>query len=255
EFLPISTGCQVRGVVGIWRDAVPILARLDEIRRDVVLVTLTAAIFAAVLLFLIFRSAQGRLTRQTAALVEATQRDSLTGTLNHGALVVHLAGEMERARSAGAPLGVALVDLDNFRLLNDNHGHRAGDEALLAVAAELGRQLPETVTMGRYGPDEFLVVAPAAAVVDLEPAIGRLRTALADHSLQFESTERLPITVSAGLCTYPDHGASVTVLLAAAARTLEEAKASGGDTIRIAGEADADEPGTSGFDVLQGLVL
>ena len=139
----------------------PILARLDELRRDVVLVTLTAAIVAAVLLFLIFRSAQGRLTRQTAALVEATRGDPLTGTLNHGALVGHLAGEIERARAAGAPLGVALLDIDNFRLLNDNHGHRAGDEALLAVADQLRRQIPPTVTLGRYGPDEFLVIAPA----------------------------------------------------------------------------------------------
>jgi diguanylate cyclase (GGDEF)-like protein len=255
EFFPIKTEDHVRAVVGIWRDAVPILQRMDGVRRDVVIVTLSAGLVAALMLFLIFRAAQARLTRQTAALVESTRRDPLTGTLNHGALVAHLALEIEGARAAGTPLGVALVDLDNFRLLNDNHGHRAGDDALLAVAAELGRQLPETVTMGRYGPDEFLVVAPAAAVVDLEPAIGRLRTALADHSLQFESTERLPITVSAGLCTYPDHGASVTVLLAAAARTLEEAKASGGDTIRVAGEPEEAEAGTSGFDVLQGLVL
>jgi diguanylate cyclase (GGDEF)-like protein len=255
EFFPIKTEDQVRAVVGIWRDAVPILQRMDGVRRDVVIVTLSAGLVAALMLFLIFRAAQARLTRQTAALVESTRRDPLTGTLNHGALVAHLALEIEGARASGAPLGVALVDLDNFRLLNDNHGHRAGDQALLAVAAELGRQLPATVTMGRYGPDEFLVVAPAAAVVDLEPAIGRLRTALADLSLQFESTERLPVTVSAGLCTYPDHGSSVTVLLAAAARTLEEAKVSGGDTIRIAGEPDAEQPGTSGFDVLQGLVL
>jgi diguanylate cyclase (GGDEF)-like protein len=241
--------------VGIWRDAEPILARLDEIRRDVVLVTLTAAIFAAVLLFLIFRSAQGRLTRQTAALVEATQRDSLTGTLNHGALVVHLAGEIERARAAGAPLGVALVDLDNFRLLNDTHGHRAGDEALLAVADQLRRQIPSTVTLGRSGPDEFLVIAPAESVIELEPALIRLRTALADLSLQFEATERLPVTISAGLCTYPEHGSSATALLAAVSRVLEEAKASGGDTIRVAGDASPDEGQTSGFDVLHGLVL
>ena len=255
EFLPITTGGQVRAVVGIWRDAVPVLERLDRVRRDIVVVTLSAGIVASLLLYLIFRSAQARLTRQTAALVESTRRDPLTNTLNHGALVAHLALEIERAREAGTPLGVALVDIDNFRLLNDNHGHRAGDQALLALAAELARLLPDSVTMGRYGPDEFLVVAPAEAVVDLEPAIGRLRAALADLSLQFESTERLPITVSAGLCTYPDHGTSVTVLLAAAARTLEEAKASGGDTIRVAGEPDAAEQPTSGFDVLQGLVL
>jgi diguanylate cyclase (GGDEF)-like protein len=255
EFLPISTGGQVRGVVGIWRDAVPILARLDEIRRDVVLVTLTAAIVAAVLLFLIFRSAQGRLTRQTAALVEATQRDSLTGTLNHGALVAHLAREIEHARAAGTPLGVALVDLDNFRLLNDNHGHRAGDEALLAVADQLRRQIPPTVTLGRSGPDEFLLIAPAESVVELEPALIRLRTALADLSLQFEATERLPVTISAGLCAYPEHGSSATALLAAASRVLEEAKASGGDTVRVAGDGSDEDTQTSGFDVLHGLVL
>jgi diguanylate cyclase (GGDEF)-like protein/putative nucleotidyltransferase with HDIG domain len=255
EFLPISTGGQVRAIVGIWRDAVPLLDRLDSVRRDIVLVTLAAGIVASLVLFLIFRAAQGRLTRQTAALVESTRRDPLTNLLNHGALVGHLATEIEHARVACTPFGLALIDIDNFRLLNDNHGHRAGDEALLAVAGELRRQLPPSATMGRYGPDEFLVIAPAETVVDLEPAIAGLRAALADLSLQFESTERLPITVSAGLCSYPDQGLSVTPLLAAAARVLEEAKASGGDTVKVADEAESTESTASGFDVLQGLVL
>ena len=255
EFLPISTAGQVRAVVGVWRDAAPILERLDRIRRDVVIVTLTAGLVAALLLYLIFRAAQARLTRQTAALVESTRRDPLTDALNHGALVDHLARAIEGARTAGTPLGVALIDVDNFRLLNDNHGHAAGDEALLAVVGELRRQLPPNVAMGRYGPDEFLVIAPTEAVVELEPAIVRLRAALADLSLQFDSTERLPITVSAGVCTYPDHGSSVTVLLAAAARLLEDAKASGGDTIRVAGAPETADAATTGFDVLHGLVL
>jgi diguanylate cyclase (GGDEF)-like protein len=255
ELLPIRAGGEVRAVIGIWRDAVPILGRLDDVRRDVVAVTLTAGIVVSILLFLIFRAAQGRLTRQTAALIEANRRDPLTGWLNHGALVAHLATEVERARAAGTPLGVALVDIDNFRLLNDNHGNRAGDEALLAVAAELRRQLPETVVMGRYGPDEFLLVAPAAVVVELEPAVARLRSGLVVQELQFDATERLPLTVSAGLCTYPDHGSSVTVLLATAASTLEEAKSSGGDAVRVAGAVDPGDAIASGFDVLQGLVL
>jgi diguanylate cyclase (GGDEF)-like protein len=255
EYLPIRTAGDVHALVAIWRDAVPVLERLEGVRRDVVVVTLTAAIVAAFVLYLIFRAAQGRLTRQTAALVEATRRDPLTGTLNHGALVAELALEIERARDAGRPLGVALVDIDNFRLLNDNHGHRAGDDALLAVVEELGRCMPDAIAMGRYGPDEFLLVASAETVVDLEPAIDRLRTALADLSLQFEATERLPVTVSAGICTFPDHGASVTLLLAATARTLEEAKASGGDTVRVAGAPESSEAAAAGFDVLHGLVL
>ena len=94
--------------------------------------------------------------------------------------------------------------------------------------------------MGRYGPDEFLVIAPAEAVVRAGARVERLRTALADLSLQFDATERLPVTVSAGLCTYPRARPSVTALLAAAASTLEEAKACGGDTVRVAG-ADAGE--------------
>ena len=255
EYLPISTAGQVRAVVGVWRDAGPILRRLSDVRRDVVVVTLSAALIASALLFLIFRSAQSRLTRQTAALVESTRRDPLTGALNHGALVSHLADEIERARVSGLPLGVALVDIDNFRLLNDNHGHAAGDAALLAVLELLRAGLPERVVMGRYGPDEFLLVAPPDVVVELEPALERLRVSLADLSLQFEATERLPVTISAGLCTYPQNGASVTVLLAVAASTLEEAKASGGDAIKVAGLDQDEAKATSSFDVLQGLVL
>jgi diguanylate cyclase (GGDEF)-like protein len=254
EFLPVNTNGEVRAVVGVWRDAAPILARLEGVRGDVVAVTLSAAAIAAFLLFLIFRSAQGRLSRQTAALLETARRDPLTDTLNHGALVGHLAGEIERARTRGTPIGVGLVDVDNFRLLNDNHGHAAGDAALLAVVRELRRSLPDSVLMGRYGPDEFLLIAPTGSINELEPAIDRLRLALSDLSLQFEASERLPVTISAGLCTYPLHGSSVTVLLAAASRTLEEAKASGGDAIRVA-EADAsDEAAAPAFDVLQGLV-
>jgi diguanylate cyclase (GGDEF)-like protein len=254
EYLPLLVGGQTVAVLAIWRDAVPILARLSDLRRDVVVITLSAGLIAAGLLFLVFRSAQGRLTRQTAALLEAAVRDPLTGTLNHGALVGHLAREIERARASGTALGVALIDIDNFRLLNDNHGHRAGDDALLAVVDLLKRNVPGSIVMGRYGPDEFLLVADAIVVADLEPAVDRLRTALVDFSLQFEATDRLPVTVSAGLCTYPTHGDSVTVLLAAAARTVAEAKASGGDAIRVAGNEDAG-PSTTGFDVLQGLVL
>jgi diguanylate cyclase (GGDEF)-like protein len=256
EFLPVRTGDRTVAVVGIWRDAGPILARLADVRRNVVIVTLTAGFLAAALLFLVFRSAQARLTRQTAALVDAAVRDPLTGTLNHGALVNHLAREIEVARAAGTALGVALIDVDNFRLLNDNHGHRAGDEVLLAVVDVLRRHLPESIVLGRYGPDEFLLVAGASAVVALEPAVDALRATLVDFSLQFEATERLPLTVSAGLCTYPEHGSSVTVLLAAVARTLGEAKASGGDANRIAGADDAATDGSAGgFDVLEGLVL
>ena len=256
EFLPLKIGDQVVLVAGVWRDAAPILGGLDDLRRDVVVVTITAALIAAITLYLVFRGAQGRLARQSEALLEASLRDPLTGTLNHGALVGRLATEIERARQDGTRLGVALIDLDGFRLLNDNHGHRAGDEALLSVAAALGRRTEDQLLMGRYGPDEFLLVSATSDGDDLVALLDDLRQDLASISLQFESTERLPLTISAGSCTYPTHGASVTTVLSTAVRTLEEAKASGGNAVRVAqSEREVDAALTSTFDVLKGLVI
>ena len=256
EYLPISVDGKVLGVVGIWRDAVPILDRLASVRRDVVLVTLSAALLAAALLFLIFRTAQRRLTRQTAELIESTRRDPLTGTLNHGTVVGLLALETEAARATGRPLTIALVDIDNFRLLNENHGHGAGDQALLAVAGLLRGEVVEPMLLGRSGPDEFLIVAPPSVAIELEPLVTRMQAALVDLSLQFELTERLPITVSVGIATYPEHAGSATALLSTVTAVLEEAKASGGDTVRVASNVPADDAATaSTFNVLEGLIL
>jgi diguanylate cyclase (GGDEF)-like protein len=256
EYLPISVGGKVLGVVGIWRDAVPILERLASVRRDVVLVTLSAALIAAAFLFLIFRTAQRRLTRQTVELVESTRRDALTGTLNHGAIVGLLANETEAARDDGRSLTIALIDIDNFRALNENHGHGAGDQALMAVAGLLLDEVAEPMLLGRSGPDEFLIIAPPSVAFELEPLVLRLQTALVDLSLQFEATERLPITVSVGIASYPEHAASATSLLSTVTTVLEEAKASGGDTVRFASGTSSDEvAATSTFNVLEGLIL
>ena len=158
EFLPLKVGDEVLGVVGVWRDAVPILDRLEGMRREIVIVTLSAALVAAGLLFLVFRSAQARLTRQTEALLEAAHRDPLTDTLNHGALVGYLAQEIERGRDDVRPIGIALIDIDNFRLLNDNHGHAAGDAILKHFADVLVTHVRDTDCVGRLGGDEFGVL-------------------------------------------------------------------------------------------------
>ena len=256
EYFPIQgSDKQVMAVVGLWRNGTAILQRLDSVRTDVVTVTLSASLIAAIALYLVFRAAQGRINRQTDALIEATRRDPLTGTPNHGSLVEALAAAIEAARPKAEPISVALVDIDNFRLLNDTHGHAAGDEAILTVADLLRKEFPSGATLGRYGPDEFLVIEPSAEVATLEHAILRLRTALADRALQFGDSESLPVTVSAGICAYPEHGGSVTDLLSGAAITLQEAKLSGGDAVRIAGPGGDVPAEIRTFDVYQGLIL
>jgi diguanylate cyclase (GGDEF)-like protein len=255
EYFPLVTDGQVRAVVGVWRDAAPILATLEAVRRNIILVTVSAGVIAAIVLYFVFRSAQGRITRQTRALVDALDRDTLTGTLNHGALVDLVAAGIERARTDEAAIGVALIDVDNFRLLNETYGHAAGDQALLTVVDVLRRSLPDDVAFGRYGPDEFLVIAPAGSVHTMIDVLERMRSILVDHSLQFDASERLPLTVSAGVCLFPDHADSVTALLTVMALTLQEAKASGGDAVRVAGRTPEAEPETRTFDVFQGLIF
>jgi predicted signal transduction protein with EAL and GGDEF domain len=153
EFFPLIQKNEVLGVVGIWRDATPILAALDGVRRDIMIVTFGAAAVAGLILFLVFRSAQGRISRQTAALVEATRRDSLTGTLNHGALVDELALAIERLRGSTDPsIAVALVDIDNFRLLNDTHGTRAGTGRWRSSWTSSGRTWTPRPSLAATGP-------------------------------------------------------------------------------------------------------
>ena len=253
-FLPLRNDGEVLGVIGIWRDAQPIAETLGAVQRDVVIVTLTAALLAAAVLFLVFRAAQSRITRQTEQIVELGRRDPLTGTLNHGSLVAALADAIEASRSEGGGIGLALVDVDNFRLLNDTRGHAKGDEVIRIVLEELRRELPDHLLLGRYGPDELLLVTVGAATAGIGPGLERLRAALADVALEVGGEDPLPITVSAAVCTYPEHGASVTELLANAAVALQEAKASGGDAIRFAGASDQAADARS-FDVFQGLIL
>jgi len=255
EYLPLVADGKTQAVFAIWRDAAPILRELDESRRDVVGVTLVAALVLAALLFFIFRSTQRRLSTQTAELIEATRRDAQTGMLNHAALVEHLGAALEQARAARTEIAVALVDIDNFRALNETHGHDAGDQALEAVAALLPATMPDGAIAGRYGPDEFLVIAGGAGTAALRDGIERLRAALAATTLHIGVADRLPLTVSAGICEYPRDARSVTPLLTAAAVAVGEAKTSGGDAVRLAGEIPAGLSDGGSFDVLKGLVL
>jgi len=256
EYLPIIGSGTVRAIAEVWRDATPILSQLNAIRIHTLLVILGGAFASVGLVYIVLRGAQSRMTRQTYDLLDAARRDPLTGTLNHGALVEALAHRIEAARAdlAAGTVGVALLDIDNFRLLNETYGHDAGDTALRTLAGLLGAQLPDGADIGRYGPDEFLVTVATDGIAGLERSIERIRDALVDVSLRFEVSERLPLTISGGIATFPVNGESVAVLLATVGRTLDEARASGGDRIRT---ADASLPADEAirFDTLEGLVI
>jgi diguanylate cyclase (GGDEF)-like protein len=255
EYVPVLLNGSVVAVVEIWRDAAPILAQLEQARISVVLVILSGALVCAVMLFLLFRSAQGRLTRQAHQLLEAARHDSLTGALNHGAIVDALEAAVRSAREKRSAVGLAIVDIDSFGLLNETYGHEAGDEVLKAIHDLLVGWLPPQATLGRYGADEFLVVAAGRDSLGLRQAMESARSETEDLAFTFGTSERLPVNISAGLCHFPIHGEAVTSLLAVAALSLEEAKVSGGDSVRVAASDPESSRFVRTFDVYQGLVI
>ena len=106
---------------------------------------------------------------------EAALTDSLTGLLNHGAVQVRLREEIWRARRERAPLCCLLLDLDNFKPINDDHGHLVGDQLLQQVAAAIASELRPYDGIGRFGGDEFVLVLPGASEAEAKAAAHRLQ--------------------------------------------------------------------------------
>jgi diguanylate cyclase (GGDEF)-like protein/putative nucleotidyltransferase with HDIG domain len=256
EAIPIAVGGTPRLIVALQRDARPILAAAEAAARDLLLVTLAAAIVLALLLRTIFKAAGQRLHDQAEELAEARRRDALTGLISHATGSALLTDVLAAANAEGASVGIALVDIDNFRLLNETYGSPAGDEALVIVARALEAESGPWLGLARFGPDEFLAIAPAAVARELPEALRRVQATLDQTALQFEDSEHLPLTVSAGVTFFPFHATGVNELLSAATIALGEAKAGGGNQTIIA-DAWTSEPKTaqSNFDVLQGLVI
>ena len=255
EAFPVSVDGRLRLVAIIQRDGGPIVAAADAARRDLLALAIGAAVVFAMLLRVIFRAAGTRLRAQADALAESKRRDALTGLLNHGAAVSLLGDVLARATADAEAVGIGLVDIDNFRLLNDTYGSDAGDDALATVARALASEAGAWHAIARFGPDEFLAIAPAAAARALPEALARVQSALRATSLKFDDSESLPLSVSAGVTFFPFHASGLNELLSAATVALGEAKAGGGDRTIIA-DAWADEPKRqqTSFDVLQGLV-
>ncbi len=257
ELLPVldSAGSTL-ALVAVWRDAAPIQARVADAQRDVVIVLVAAGVVLSLMLFLLFRASHARLGRQQAALIEAERRDPLTGLLNHGTAVGLLSEAAEAARD-GRGIGVALVDIDNFRLFNEIHGHEAADEVLLQVATTIEGLCGAATVVARYGPDEFLLAEPGASLEDLRIVAETLRARLSELSIRFGDSEELPITVSVGIATYPADAGSVTDLLSTAAVAIAEARAGGGDAVRGPhADPEAEEGAVpAGFGLFTGLVI
>lgn len=107
--------------------------------------------------------------------------DPLTGVLNRAGLDERIDAELGRAARTGAPLTVGIIDLDDFKRVNDEHGHLAGDRLLMSFAAALRGHSRSSDTVARIGGDEFLVMLPDTAASQAAAFFERLRDMTRDH--------------------------------------------------------------------------
>lgn len=167
---------------------------------------------------------------QRRMLAQLTVTDPLTQLANRRSFEDQLAKEIKRLSRHKEGLAMLVVDIDDFKKVNDELGHAAGDEFLVQVARILKEQARETDVVARYGGEEFVVIAPST---DLDGAVvlaERMRTAVAEASFIVEETKRLrSATVSIGVATYKG---SQTGLFNSADGALYEAKAAGKNCVR-----------------------
>lgn len=172
--------------------------------------------------------------RSESLLKHMALRDVLTGILNRRAILEQFSTELERARRERACLGVAMVDIDHFKQINDVHGHLAGDEVISHCARHLSQRLRASDSIGRYGGEEFLLLLPDTRPEGVAAVLDELRTSLAEAPAQYgESSIALRISIGV-CCEVPGEGDTSASLLARADAALYEAKGMGRDRVRFA---------------------
>ena len=183
--------------------------------------------------------ALGNLKLREALRILST-RDPLTGLFNRRYLEESLERELQRATRNQHPLGVAMLDLDHFKQLNDAFGHDAGDTVLRAVAGCM-----QTLTRGydiacRYGGEEFTLILPDATLDVTVRRAEQLREAFRHLDVQHQGRSLRVGTLSVGVADFPQHGSTPEIILQAADLALFRAKASGRNRVVVAEAIEED---------------
>ena len=166
--------------------------------------------------------------------------DGLTGLHNQTYFKKFLELEIKRAERQRYPLGLMIVDLDDFKKVNDQLGHLTGDLILKELAQLVKHNVREIDLSARYGGDEFVVVLPYTDPVEVVQIAERIQYALANWSnLEENPLGRDPITVSIGVAFYPEHGATLEELIRKADSALYRAKKEGKNRYCCLGREEA----------------
>jgi diguanylate cyclase (GGDEF)-like protein len=173
------------------------------------------------------------------------EHDSLTGVLNRRAIRDVLRRELARCRRENQSLGVMLADVDHFKRINDRYGHGAGDAALLAVVQRISSTLRPYDLIGRYGGEEFLVIAPGCDLGLTQRLAERIRAAVHDERVDL-GNDTATLTVSVGI-TLGTADSDPEFLVAVADSAMYQAKRNGRNRVEVSLELPVQESWEASF--------
>jgi len=149
------------------------------------------------------------LERKNLELEDLSHKDTMTHFYNHTSILRLIKHHAEMAHLENKPLVLLILDLDDFKNVNDTYGHPIGDKVLAAIAEVLRNHTRSSDIIGRYGGEEFVVLFPHTKLEDAYRVSERIREAIANSELN-----GIRITVSGGLCTYEGQDVSEFIQLA-----------------------------------------
>lgn len=174
---------------------------------------------------IVFRDIRSRKEHEET-IRKLAYRDDLTGLPNRVSLLDRFQLELAHARRGKNALGVMYLDLDGFKLVNDTHGHEAGDHVLKVTARRLASTLRAGDTVARLGGDEFVLLLPGVAGPEEASKVGEKIVAALEQPIEWNSTP-LSVSASIGLALYPEDGDEPETLLRRADKAMYRAKSGG----------------------------
>lgn len=172
---------------------------------------------------------------ENETLVRLAAKDGLTGLYNHAYIKERLKQEIYRCQRYEHPLSLLMIDIDDFKSLNDNYGHVVGDRVLKTLSMLMQEIIRPSDIIGRYGGEEFLVILPQTNSENSLAVAERIRENIEFYKFEVHPSKKKisQITVSIGLSAFPDHGKTSEDLIVFADESLYAAKKEGKNRVTI----------------------
>lgn len=217
----------VRGGISINSDISDIQVKLKKNQSQIIVAGLLVTVLVIALLYFFTQKLMRRLIEARKEIEELVVKDPLTGIYNRRYVMERLAEELKRVKRGDYEFCCFIMDIDHFKLVNDKYGHLFGDEVLIEVVDMVTKALRSYDIFGRFGGEEFIVVAPGLGIEDSVALAERIRVAVKEANVN-----GIRVTISIGVSCYMPGDETTDDIIRRADESMYIAKKDGRDCVR-----------------------